>query len=122
MENYDFLTEKQKVAYTLRQKGLSFQEIAKSMGNTYTSARRVYAAAEKRIEECEKYNRKNEHRNQPVDLVLTQGEIETIVDALVHYEIHLRPVEQINVKSDWLGKEVYRSLTVKQLLGKLRDI
>lgn len=76
------LTEKQRQAWELRQKGLSYRKIGEEMGISTNAATTHVHNAERRFRQWEKYNAIEQQNNEIVPVELTRGEVKLLVLAL----------------------------------------
>ena len=112
------LTEKQRIAYELREQGLTYQAIADKMGVTITSARNHVRNAERRFREYTIYHRIEQRNLEPLPLDLTRGEVKMIIDALQLLERDMMKKAVFNVTTDWRGRLPYDATILTELYRK----
>lgn len=129
-QDFSFLTERQRMAYLLRQQGWTYKKIAIEMGITSNVARQNVLAAERRIREFEEYHAIQQRRDLPIEFSLTRRELEEIIYALSLLEQKLLSKSGgSNVRRDWKGYLPYRAQVVdalylraqKTLYGRIWD-
>lgn len=120
-QDLSILTERQKTAWELRERGMTYAAIAKEMGITSTAVRTHIVNAERRFREYEYFNDAKEKNAELLTLDMTRGEVKLLVDALLNYEKELLAEAHLNVKTDWKGRIPYRGQVAATLLYKLQE-
>lgn len=113
------LTEKQRIAYALREEGLTFQAIADKMGISVSAARNHVRHAERRFREYTVYHRIEQRNLEPLPIDLTRGEVKIILSALQLLERDMMKNAVFNVKSDWRGRLPYEAVIASGLYRKV---
>lgn len=119
-KDLSFLTDKQRTAYILRQKGKKYREVAADMNITEGTARQHYISAERRIREYERYNDAKNRNKIPLHLDITLGELKLIIIALNKLKFSTERSINHNIKSDWQGKLPYEYTILEDLLKQLQ--
>lgn len=114
------LTDKQRQAWELRQKGLSYRKIGEEMGISTNAATAHVHNAERRFREWERYNAIEEKNNEVVPVELTRGEIKLLVQALHSHEHRMLQDANYNIRTDWKGRLPYESRIISGLSEKLQ--
>lgn len=73
-----FLSEKQRIAYQLRQAGMYYKKIGETMGISINGARGLVLLAQRKIREHEHLQQVMVENNRPVDFALTRGELKIL--------------------------------------------
>ena len=120
--NLNILTEKQREAWELREKGMTYKEMAAQMGISMSAARAHVIKAERRFREYERFIKMKENDNETEVLTLTHGEIKLLVDALMKYEQELLHEARHDIRTDWQGRILYDELLVITLSEKLQHM
>lgn len=117
--NLEFLTERQREAYELRQKNFTFAKIAVKMGITRSRARRLVLDADRRFQEYKAYQKKVTENNQPIIFPINRGELELIVEGMykLQFEISKRHGGR-NVKNSLLDKLPYKAQILDSLIER----
>ena len=121
-KDLSFLTEKQKIAYTLKTKGMKYKEIAELMHVSYNMARQHYLNDERRIREYENYISIQEKNLLPVTIDINLGELKLIIRALMDLTMSMTNKIHYNVKSNWFEKLPYEYTVAEELLKHLHEI
>lgn len=112
------LTERQRMAYTLRQQGLTYAKVGEAMGVSSSGAERNIKAAERRLREYAAYHAWQERNDEPVELPLTRGELRLVLRGLQMVENEIaQSVNTWNYRTDWKGRLPYEA---RILAGVLR--
>lgn len=110
VEELSILTEKQKRAYSLRQKGMTYQKIGEAMGISTPAATAHVKGAERRFREYKSYHDEQKSNDRPAPISLTYGELKLVVEGLgLLQKDMLRKVGGWNVHSDWKGRLPYEA-------------
>lgn len=118
--NLEILTEKQKVAWTLREQGMTIKTIAAEMGISTTGVTSHIHHAERRFREYERHLAHQEANKKVADITLTRGDCSLLVNALLAYEAKLIHDAHYNVKTDWRGRLPYEAQLIQPLSEKLQ--
>lgn len=121
-KDLSFLTDKQRRAYILRQKGKKYREIAAAMNITEGTARQHFISAERRVREYEQYNDVKNKNKTPLHLDITLGELKLVIIALNKLKFSTERSINHNIKSDWQGKLPYEYTILEDLLKQLQTI
>lgn len=121
-KDLSFLTDKQRRAYILRQKGKKYREIAAAMNITEGTARQHFISAERRVREYEQYNDAKNKNKTPLHLDITLGELKLVIIALNKLKFSTERSINHNIKSDWQGKLPYEYTILEDLLKQLQTI
>lgn len=114
------LTEKQRQAWELRQKGLSYRKIGEKMGISTNAATTHVHNAERRFRQWEKYNAIEQQNNEIVPVELTRGEVKLLVLALHTEQQRMQKDAHYNIHTDWKGRLPYESRIISGLSEKLQ--
>ena len=115
---FRFFTDRQKEVYKLREQKMTFVQIGNTLGISKNAARQHYQNALRRIREYEAYNRMIEHNNQPVDFLLTRGELKLIYIGL-NQLTKIKPYRVMaNVRSNWEEKRSYERIIIDDLIDR----
>ena len=112
------LTEKQREAYLLREKGLTYQAIGDTMGISCNAARNHVMHAERRFREYTLYHKIEERNLEKADIELTRGEVKVILEALNRLEREIMSDVKFNVNTDWRGRLPYEARIVVDIYRK----
>ena len=117
-EFFRFFTDRQKEVYKLREQKMTFVQIGNTLGISKNAARQHYQNALRRIREYEAYNRMIDHNNQPVDFLLTRGELKLIYIGLNELT-KIKPYRVMaNVRSNWEEKRSYERIIIDDLIDR----
>ena len=112
------LTERQRMAYTLRRQGLTYAKVGEAMGISSSGAERNIKAAERRLRECAAYHAWQKRNDEPAELPLTRGELRLVLCGLQMVEKEIgKAVTAGNCRPDWKGHLPYEA---RILAGGLR--
>lgn len=112
------LTERQRMAYTLRQQGLTYAKVGEAMGISSSGAERNIKAAERRLRECAAYHAWQKRNDEPAELPLTRGELRLVLRGLQMVEKEIgKSVNAWNCRTGWKGRLPYEA---RILAGVLR--
>ena len=112
------LTERQRMAYTLRQQGLTYAKVGEAMGISSSGAERNIKAAERLLRECAAYHAWQKKNDEPAELPLTRGELRLVLRGLQMVEKEIaRPVNARNCRIGWKDRLPYET---RILAGVLR--
>lgn len=117
-EDTSALTAKQRKAYELRQRGLTFQKIGEQMGITGNAARENYRGAERRLRDFSRYQSIQERNNESVDFPLTRGELKIIIEGLRKEESAMISHLHMNSQADWRNNLPYTARILRDLLAR----
>lgn len=88
-DEFLFLTEKQKTAYTLRQTGLSYKAIGQAMNHiTPSAARELVLNAQRGIRSYERHLKALEKNQDLLNFTLSRGEMKMVVCGLRMLRAH----------------------------------
>lgn len=82
IEDLSYLTEQQKLAYTLRNEKKSYSKIAEVLGISGSLAKRRYIMAIQKIEDYKEFEKKTGGSKSPIKFTLARGELIVAYDAL----------------------------------------
>lgn len=114
------LTEKQRMAYTLRERHLTYRQIAEAMGVTASCAAQHVRHAERRLREYAAYCGARERNQERVFFPLTRGELRLIQSGLDLLARELRRGTPMRSGSDYLGRLSCDARTVAELIERAR--
>ena len=113
------LTERQRMAYTLRRQGLTYAKVGEAMGISTNAATAHVKAAERRFREYQLYHDKQKSNDRPVELPLTYGELELVMEGLgLLQKDMLNRIGGRNVRSDWKGRLPYEAQILSDVYRK----
>lgn len=113
------LTQRQREAYDLRQKGLTFKKIAEKMGITESGAHSLIISANRRLKKRDAYHQDLLKNNQPVAFPLTRGELKIIVEGLQGLAFELSKKHKCrNVKTHMEDNLPYEAQIVESLIER----
>lgn len=118
-KDLSILTEKQRIAYLLREQGLTYKSIGKKMGISASAAQQNVKGAEQRFYEYEKYHAQQERDKQPIDFPLTRGELNEILAAVRMLEWDLIR-QSTNFRRGWGERLTYRCQVVNALSKRIQ--
>ena len=119
VEELSILTEKQKRAYSLRQKRMTYKKIGEAMGISTNAATAHVKAAERRFREYQLYHDKQKSHDRPVELPRTYGELELVMEGLgLLQKDMLNRIGGRNVRSDWKGRLPYEAQILSDVYRK----
>lgn len=121
-DKIEILTEKQRVAWELRNKGLTFKKIAEEMGVTVSAATEHVHKAERRFREYERYQAAKERNNEVIQIELTRGECKLLIDAISEYERVLMKSKHVANAIDLFGSLPYEAQLLPDLYERLQMI
>ena len=117
----EILSDRQCIAYELRQAGKTYQAIADEMGVTFEAVRQLVYRAERRIHSHEFYIKKQQRNLMPVDFPVTLGELRIIVEALERLNISNHGKHRISYKTSWEELKDYEDILTEQLCQKAQS-
>ena len=117
----EILSDRQRIAYELRQAGKTYQAIADEMGVTFEAVRQLVYRAERRIRSHEFYIKKQQRNLMPVDFPVTLGELRIIVEALERLHISNHGKHRISYKTSWEELKDYEDILTEQLCQKAQS-
>ena len=119
-----FLTERQKTAYLLHAENMTYNCIGEEMGITASTAREHVRAAERRIREYVRYQKRLERDKQRIELILTRGNLWEIREGLQLLKCELSRQTRKTYKTDWMRKEElrFRYRMVSELAEKINAV
>lgn len=115
------LTEKQRQAFLMKQKGLTFAQMGKEMGTTAHSARQLFMNAERRLKAHEEYVDQLAKDSEKIELPITIGELKIIIEALEMLHFQRRPWAKDNSK-DWIARKQHQFLLLDGLLQRFQNM
>ena len=125
MENSEkllILSPRQREVYELRTQGFSFREIAEKLDCHYATAREIYARAERRFREYERYHDTLAGNNIPVEFSLTFGELRLIYEGLILLRRFYMGKGCRGGCKDWMGNVPYEYQIIPVLMERAEDI
>lgn len=114
------LSDRQRIAYELRQAGKTYQKIADEMGVTLEAVRQLVYRAERRIRSHEFYIKKQQRNLMPVEFPITLGELKIIVEALQKLHLSNHGKHRISYKTSWEELRDYEEILTEQLYQKAK--
>ena len=118
-KDFSCLSSRQKQAYKLRQRGLTYQKIAETMQITKSGARSLVISAGRRLREQENYLEQSKKNNEPVAFPVTRGELKLIEEGLYRLAREISKKHNTsNVKTNRLDNLPYEAQLIDSLIQR----
>ena len=115
---YPMLSDRQRLAYTLREQGLTYQKIGEQMGISAGSASQAVHLAQHRLREYETFCRWKEQNAQSIEFPLTRGELTLFLDGARNLRLHMLRHAARWARTDWVGRLPYEFDLLEELIGR----
>ena len=119
----DILTERQRMAYSLRLEEKTYGQIAEEMGITANAVPQLIHYSLRRFREYERYSNAKMRNNEPVDFPITRGELVLTRRGLELLVLEFeKEAPSVWRGVDWLGRMPYEYERTKELIARVRSI
>lgn len=119
---FSILSEKQKEVYLLREKNMSFAQIAREIGISPSAVRGRCIAAARRIKGYEVYHKIQEQNTVQVEFPITRGELRLIREGLELLAASKPYAVSENVFTDIEGRKSYKRTLIDQLINRAGNV
>jgi len=120
-EILSILTDQQRIARTLRERGMTYRQIGETMEITENAARTYCRLAAQRLREYEAYHRPCWRNDEPVEFSVTRGELKLMRSGLWELaSVQERRVHR-NFRTDWLSRLPYEHQLITELAERMKE-